>query len=83
MAHKPAADAALTREKSGTPSVAVAFGCGGARGLAHIQVIEALDELGIRPVAIAGASFGAIVGAAHGGWDDRCRNARLHPCNGR
>lgn len=45
------------------PSVAVAFGAGGARGLAHIHAIEALDELGIRPVAIAGSSIGAIMGA--------------------
>ncbi len=45
------------------PSFAIAFGGGGARGLAHIQVIEALDELGIRPVAIAGSSIGAIIGA--------------------
>ncbi|MGR6466634.1 patatin-like phospholipase family protein [Rhizobium sp. PAMB 3182] len=49
---------------SSTPTVAVAFGGGGARGLAHIHVIEALDELGIRPVAIAGSSIGAIMGAA-------------------
>ncbi|MER9751137.1 patatin-like phospholipase family protein [Mesorhizobium sp. M0140] len=41
----------------------IAFGGGGARGLAHIHVIEALDELGIRPVAIAGSSIGAIMGA--------------------
>jgi NTE family protein len=47
----------------GEPSFAVAFGGGGARGLAHIHVIEALDELGIRPVAIAGSSIGAIMGA--------------------
>ncbi|MEX2691581.1 patatin-like phospholipase family protein [Rhizobium mongolense] len=44
------------------PTVAIAFGGGGARGLAHIHVIEALDELGIRPVAISGASIGAIMG---------------------
>lgn len=48
---------------SSMPTVAVAFGGGGARGLAHIHVIEVLDELGIRPVAIAGASIGAIMGA--------------------
>lgn len=42
---------------------AIAFGGGGARGISHINVIEALDELGIRPVAIAGASIGAIMGA--------------------
>jgi NTE family protein len=45
------------------PTVAIAFGGGGARGLAHIHVIEALDELGIRPVMIAGSSIGAIMGA--------------------
>ena len=44
-------------------SFGIAFGGGGARGLAHIHVIEALDELGIRPVAIAGSSIGAIMGA--------------------
>ncbi|WP_275789213.1 patatin-like phospholipase family protein [Pararhizobium gei] len=49
---------------SADPTVAIAFGGGGARGLAHIHVIEALDELGIRPVAIAGSSIGAIMGAA-------------------
>jgi NTE family protein len=45
------------------PTFAVAFGGGGARGLSHIHVIEALDEMGIRPVAIAGSSIGAIMGA--------------------
>jgi NTE family protein len=51
------------QKQSGTPTVAVAFGGGGARGLAHIHVIEALDELGIAPVAITGSSIGAIMGA--------------------
>lgn len=46
-------------------SVALALGGGGARGLAHISVLEALDALGAKPVAIAGASIGAIVGAAY------------------
>ncbi len=46
-------------------SVALALGGGGARSLAHIPVLEALDELGIRPVAIAGASFGAVIAAAY------------------
>ena len=44
-------------------SVALAFGGGGARGLAHIVVTEALDEMGVKPVAIAGTSIGAIIGA--------------------
>jgi len=48
-----------------TKSVAIALGGGGARGLAHIVVLEALDELGVRPVAISGTSIGAIVGAGY------------------
>lgn len=48
----------------GEPTLAIAFGCGGARGFAHIHVIEALDELGVRPTAISGCSIGAIMGVA-------------------
>jgi NTE family protein len=44
---------------------ALALGGGGARGLAHIAVIEALDDLGVKPAAIAGTSIGALVGAAY------------------
>ena len=43
----------------------VALGAGGARGLAHVVLLEALDDLGVRPVAITGTSIGAIVGAAY------------------
>ena len=57
------AAAARVAKPEGGPSFAVAFGGGGARGLAHIHVIEVLDELGIRPTAIAGSSIGAIMGA--------------------
>ena len=46
-------------------SVALALGGGGARGLAHIAVFETLDEMGIRPTAIAGTSIGALLGAAY------------------
>lgn len=49
----------------GTPTVALALGGGGARGLAHIHVLEVLDELGIRPKVIAGTSIGALFGAAY------------------
>ncbi len=48
-----------------SPSVAIALGGGGARGLAHVVALEVLDELGVRPVAISGTSIGAIVGAAY------------------
>lgn len=35
------------------------------RGLAHLSVLEVLDDLGVRPVAIAGTSMGAIVGSLY------------------
>jgi NTE family protein len=46
-------------------SVGLALGSGGARGLAHIAVIEVLDDLGVKPAAIAGVSIGALIGAAY------------------
>jgi len=48
-----------------TKSLAIALGGGGARGIAHIAVLEVLDELGVRPTAIAGSSVGAMIGAAY------------------
>jgi NTE family protein len=51
--------------QAGDPTFALALGGGGARGLAHIHVLEVLDEMGIKPVAIAGSSIGGIMGAAY------------------
>lgn len=42
--------------------VALVLGAGGARGLAQIGVIEALQARGLRIVAVAGSSSGALVG---------------------
>jgi NTE family protein len=50
---------------SARPTVALALGGGGARGLAHILMLEAFDELGLKPAVIAGTSIGAIFGAAY------------------
>jgi len=44
---------------------ALALGAGGARGLAHIAIVEALDELGVKPAAIAGCSIGAVIAAGY------------------
>lgn len=45
--------------------IGVALGGGGARGLAHIHVLAAFDDLGLKPAHIAGSSIGAIMGAAY------------------
>jgi NTE family protein len=48
-----------------TKSFALALGGGGARGLAHVVIFEALDEMGRKPVAIAGSSIGSLLGAVY------------------
>ncbi|MEQ1694720.1 MAG: patatin-like phospholipase family protein, partial [Hyphomicrobiaceae bacterium] len=55
----------VTATRASHPSIALALGGGGARGIAHIPMLEALDEMGIRPKLIAGTSIGAIIGAAY------------------
>ena len=46
----------------GKPTIGLALGSGAARGWAHIGVIHALEEAGIRPAMVAGCSIGALVG---------------------
>lgn len=43
----------------------LALGSGGARGIAHIGFLKALEEEGIKPDFITGSSMGAIVGGAY------------------
>ena len=45
--------------------IGLALGSGSARGLAHIGVIRAIEEAGIKVDVIAGTSIGALVGAAY------------------
>ena len=47
----------------GGPRIGLALGGGAAKGLAHIPMLEVLDELGVKPAIVAGTSIGAIVGA--------------------
>ena len=53
----------MTKSKVDSRSIGIAFGAGGARGIAHLLMIEALDELGVKPSIISGSSIGAVVGA--------------------
>lgn len=48
-----------------TMRVALALGSGGARGYAHIGVINELRDRGHEVVGIAGSSMGALVGGLH------------------
>jgi len=50
---------------SGSVTIGLALGSGGARGLAHAGVLQALEEAGIRPHLVAGTSMGSIVGGLY------------------
>ena len=66
------------RVSRSTP-VALALGGGAAKGIAHIGVLKALAEKGVRVGAVAGTSVGSLVGAAFCaglGWEEILRAAR-------
>ena len=48
-----------------TANIGIAFGGGAARGWAHIGVLQALTEAGIKPSVVAGTSIGAVVGGCY------------------
>ena len=43
------------------------MGGGGARGIAHIAYLKAMEECGVKPCIISGTSAGSIVGALYAG----------------
>ncbi|WP_227547332.1 patatin-like phospholipase family protein [Acinetobacter sp. ANC 4178] len=47
------------------PIVALVLGSGGARGYAHIGVIQVLEQYGIHPDFIVGTSAGSVVGSIY------------------
>ena len=49
------------------PRVALVLGSGGPRGFAHIGVLKALEDAGIRPDLVIGSSVGSMVGALYAG----------------
>jgi len=51
-----------TSSKKDLPKFGIALSGGGARGIAHIGVLEALENFGIKPRVVSGTSMGAIVG---------------------
>lgn len=47
------------------PRIALVLSAGGARGLAHIGAIEAIEARGYRIAAVGGSSIGALVGGVY------------------
>jgi NTE family protein len=47
------------------PRFGLALGGGGARGFAHVGVLQRLEEVGIKPQIITGTSMGALVAAVY------------------
>lgn len=56
---------AFKNKQTKKPVVALVLGSGGARGYAHIGVIEVLEQSGIKPDLIVGTSAGSIVGSIY------------------
>lgn len=54
----------------------IALSGGGVKGVAHLGIFKALEEIGLRPELISGVSAGAIVGAlyADGHKPEECRD---------
>lgn len=74
LSEPPAADAQVRAERinfkklkqqENRPIVALVLGSGGARGYAHIGVIQVLEQQGIYPDLIVGTSAGSIVGSIY------------------
>lgn len=56
---------AFKKQQHNKPVVALVLGSGGARGYAHIGVIQVLEQRGIKPDFIVGTSAGSIVGSIY------------------
>lgn len=59
------------------PTIGLALGSGGAKGLAHIGVLKVLEREGIPVDFIAGSSIGALIGGAYAAMRDSRRIEQL------
>jgi len=62
MAETPESNGKQPLTGAARPSIGLALGGGVARGWAHIGAVQRLEEIGVEPDIIAGASIGALVG---------------------
>ncbi|OAL78614.1 alpha/beta hydrolase [Acinetobacter sp. SFB] len=63
--HADRIDFKKLKKQENRPIVALVLGSGGARGYAHIGVIQVLEQQGIHPDFIVGTSAGSIVGSIY------------------
>lgn len=56
---------AMAQENSKRPKIGLTLSGGGAKGLAHIGILKAIDSAGLRIDYITGTSMGAIIGALY------------------
>ncbi|WP_461482728.1 patatin-like phospholipase family protein [Porticoccus sp.] len=45
--------------------IGLALGGGGAKGVSHLLILEALEEMGLKPAYVTGTSIGALIGAMY------------------
>ncbi|WP_374321847.1 patatin-like phospholipase family protein [Pseudoxanthomonas kaohsiungensis] len=64
-AEPPAPEPPLPKPPPKPPRIGLALGGGAARGFAHIGVIQALEDNGIRPDLVVGTSAGSLVAALY------------------
>lgn len=78
--HADRIDFKKLKKQQNRPIVALVLGSGGARGYAHIGVIQVLEQQGIHPDFIVGTSAGSIVGSiyASGKTADELRDIALN-----
>lgn len=66
----------------GRPQLALVLSGGGLRGFAHLGVLKALQDSGVRPDLVVGSSVGALVGALYASGRDAQELERIVSADG-
>ena len=56
---------ASAQTSSGRPTIGVTLSGGGAKGLAHIGILKAIDSAGLKVDYVSGTSMGAVIGSLY------------------
>jgi NTE family protein len=55
----------FTQSPNGRPKIGVTLSGGGAKGLAHIGILKAIDSAGLKVDYVTGTSMGAVIGSLY------------------